>query len=417
MTIRQRLFIGNVMMILSPILLIGVTFLGFRSLFTDEQMPGGSSRDRVSVVSVHQSDALFDGIDVAHVASDGQLYRLETGGYVLVIADAYFSDFNPHSTMPFGWVLAFIYLATVVLLANLWLAKYISRKITTPLDALVKGVGEIKNGNLTHRLVYQGGDEFDVIFSDFNDMANELSNMVETRLTDEKNRKELIAGISHDLRTPITAIKMCVDGFKSDTLMTAEKQAKYVDIIGRKSNDLEHIIKQLFLFSKMDMGEFPLNLEVFEIGIEFDKMITDLVSDYGFSGIEVTVINELTDERVLIDKIQFKNVVQNVLSNSLKYAQRADVKVAIACQRLSEDFIEISLQDNGVGVPEEMLGKIFDVFYRGDDSRNGRIKGSGLGLAIASKIIARFGGQIDGKNSLNGGLEVTITLPIKEEST
>jgi len=358
MTIKRRLFIANIMMILSPIILIGLTFLGVRSFLIEGYVP-----------------------------------RASGGG------------------MPVGWILAFVYLVIVVSLANLLIATSISKKIMTPLNTLVKGVREIRNGNLQHRIEYHNDDEFDVVCSDFNEMATYLSEMVAKQIADEKSRKELIAGISHDLRTPLTSIKMCVDGFKGGPVLTPEKQEKYIDIIERKANDLEHIIKQLFLFSKLDMGEFPLKLEVVEFGIEVDKVIEDFAHDYGFAEINITMDNSLTDEQVLIDRVQFKNVIQNILSNSLKYANRPDVKVEVICESVNPDFITISLCDNGVGVPEEMLAKIFDVFYRGDDSRNGNIKGSGLGLAISAKTIERFGGWINAENAQDGGLNITITLP------
>ena len=413
MTIKRRLFLANVVMILSPILLVGLIFLSLRSFLIDEQVLRGS-RGSIPVINEQQRNTLFEGQSFEHLTEHASLYRLTTGDYVFVLTDDAFTELALSEGIPVAWLAIFIYLVAVVFLANLWIAKYISKKIMTPLNTLVEGVEEIKSGNLSHRIAYRGSDEFDLVCDNFNDMAVYLSEMVEKQLADEKSRKVLIAGISHDLRTPLTSIKMCVDGFKSGAVMNPEKQEKYVDIIGRKTSDLEYIIKQLFLFSKMDMGDFPLNLESVDMGCEIEGMIKNVIEDQAFSDFEISVTNALRDEHVLIDLVQFENVVQNILGNSVKYAKREDVKIDVLCEKVEPNVISISLQDNGVGVPEEMLDKIFDVFYRGDRSRNNRIKGSGLGLAISSKIIGRFGGKIRAKHVESGGLNVVITLPIQE---
>ena len=414
MTIRRRLFIANMMMILSPIILIGLVFLGFRSVLTDGQTVGGS-RNSIPVISASQSVELLAATNNEQVANNGQVYRLATGEYVLVINDANFANFMPNTDLPFAWVLAFIYLATVVLLANLWLAKYIARKITTPLDTLVKGVGEIKSGNLSHRITYEGNDEFDAVCTDFNEMANYLHEMVELQLADTASRKSLIAGISHDLRTPLTSIKMSVEGLKNEALLSPEKKARYVGIVERKTNDLEHIIKQLFLFSKMDMGEFPLHLERVETGTFLSKLVSDFQIDYSETGLDVKLVLPVADAPLLIDKVQFKNVVENILSNSLKYAGRADVQVEVICQLVDQKKVLIGVRDNGVGLDDVLLARVFDVFYRTDASRNDPSKGSGLGLAIAAKIVARFGGEIWAENVADGGLQINMALPIMED--
>ena len=121
----------------------------------------------------------------------------------------------------------------------------------------------------------------------------------------------------------------------------------------------------------------------------------------------------MQDVFVSIDTVQFKTVIQNVLNNSLKYGKKIGGCSEISCRKHS-DTVSIIIKDNGPGVPEQMLARIFDVFYRGDASRTSPGNGSGLGLAICSKIIQRLKGSIRAENAAEGGFSIIITLPIQE---
>jgi len=283
----------------------------------------------------------------------------------------------------------------------------------TPINTLANGVHEISNGNLTHRIQYNGGDEFDAVCTDFNEMAARLFDMVEQRQADENSRKELIAGISHDLRTPLTSVKAYLEGLRKGIATTPEMQEKYLNTIQEKTDDIEYIIKQLFMFAKIDIGEFPLNLEIVNIGSELTGIVDSFADEYKEMGLRVS-LEENTDGDVLIDSVQFKNIIQNILGNSVKYCNRNDAFAKIFCKSNDDSSVSITIKDNGPGVPDEMLTKMFDVFYRGDESRNNPDKGSGVGLAISSKIIKRFNGSIRAENVIDGGLAIIITLPIQK---
>jgi len=299
-------------------------------------------------------------------------------------------------------ILVFLFGLTV--LANTILARYITKKIMTPINTLAVGVREIASGNLSHRITYSAGDEFDPVCADFNEMAARLLDMVNAKLADENSRKELIAGISHDLRTPLTSVKAYIEGLRKGVATTPQMQEKYLDIIQSKTEDIEYIIKQLFMFSKIDIGEFPLNLEV----VDIDDILAKIVAEEPYQKVDV-FLDEGAGVNALIDVIQFKNIIQNILGNSAKYTNREAPRIKIVSKKMPDNSIEITITDNGPGVPEEMIPKIFDVFYRGDKSRSAT-KGSGLGLAISAKIINRHGGTIRAKNAPTGGLAIIINL-------
>jgi len=371
MTIKRRLFRSNILMIILPIVMTAILF------------------------SVLRFALVMTGVDeFAHAANERDLLDLDLRGN--------------RSHM---WVLLSLVLLGIIFATNYALTRRITRSIEVPIDALVSGVREIRDGNLTYRIDYQKGDEFDAVCADFNEMASRLLEMVHARQRDEQNRKELIAGISHDLRTPLTSIKAYIEGLQTGIATTPEMQAQYLATIQRKTEDIEYIISQLFLFSKMDIGEFPLHLETVDLGDELGKLVTGLADEYRGRGLAISLEKNAHGALVSIDPVQFRNVVQNVLDNCVKYCGREDARAELSCCA-DQDRVWITIRDNGPGVPNEMLPQLFDVFYRGDMSRHNPSQGSGLGLAISSKIIERLQGSITAENAAEGGLCITISLPL-----
>jgi signal transduction histidine kinase len=307
-------------------------------------------------------------------------------------------------------LIMFFFTLLLIILTNYALSKYVTKTIITSITILSDGVREISEGNLTYRIKYNKGDEFDAVCADFNEMASRLSKMVAERQKDEDSRKELIAGISHDLRTPLTSIKAYIEGLKKGVADTPEKREKYLDTIQSKTEDIEYIIAQLFLFSKMDIGEFPLNLEIVDIGKELEKIVAGLHDEYLENGLDVMIKENTEGLFASVDMVQFRNVLQNIIGNSNKYCKNEDACAEISCEKKSDNVV-ITIKDNGPGVPEAMLEKLFNVFYRSDVSRNNPSKGSGLGLAISAKIIERLNGSIDAENMPGGGLCIIIALP------
>lgn len=307
-------------------------------------------------------------------------------------------------------IAAFAVMIIIVFFSNRILTRFVFRSVVTPIDILSGGVHEIRDGNLNYRIQYENNDEFSEICSDFNEMAVRLYDMVNARQKDESSRRELIAGISHDLRTPLTSIKAYIEGLEKGVAATPEKQKKYLDTIISKTGEMEYIINQLFLFSKLDIGEFPFRLEKVDIGNELDRMVSGFADEYKEKGLSVSLDKNVSGIYVTIDTVQFHNIIHNVLGNSLKYGKTGQAEARLSC-RESGGHVLIKITDNGPGVPEDSLEKLFDVFYRGDSSRKDTDKGSGLGLAITKKIVERFEGEISAQNDGNGGLSVIITLP------
>ena len=225
------------------------------------------------------------------------------------------------------------------------------------------------------------------------------------------SRRELFAGISHDLRTPLTSIKAYVEGLEKGVASTPEARARYLDTIESKANDLEHIIEALFLFSKLDTGEFPYDIERADLSAVTADIAREAAAEYAARGLDITARADETPVWVNIDISQLRRVMINIFENSLKYKTSERGRLDVSVSREGETAV-LALTDDGPGVPRDAADKLFDMFYRLDLSRSDPSKGSGLGLAIAAKVIYRFGGAIEAKNAPPNGLSIVIKLPL-----
>ena len=308
---------------------------------------------------------------------------------------------------------------TIVAIINNLFAIRLTNKILKPLGPLSEGVKQIRNNNYAYRIDYQKDDEFRPVCEAFNEMAARLETSTAEKQKEEANRRELIAGISHDLRTPLTSIKGYLEGIETGVASTPEMRKEYFSIITRKTAELEHIIEQLFLFSKLDMDEFPLNMRNVDIVSSVSDIIEDTVSEYALRGLAIQIaampIAEMPNSAfVLADTMWLRSVIINIFENSVKYKTKEQGLMEVSAV-LENNFISFYFTDDGPGVQADTLSKLFDVFYRTDPSRNK--KGSGLGLAISAKIIERMGGSIHAQLPESGGLAIVIKMPLLSEET
>ena len=405
MTIKRRLFVSNILMLVIPIILTIIMSIGL--LFVFIGMTGNyeilsSKHDGMTKYVADEVDEL-----VANWTEDTKIETIKAD-----IIDFYIAaNKDPFENNFYIGLICFSIVIVVIYITNRILTQFVFRSIINPIDVLVYGVRQIHDGNLEYQIEYDEKDEFSGICQDFNEMAQRLSDIVKARLKDEANRKELIAGISHDLRTPLTSIKAYVEGIEKGVATTPVIQKKYIDIIKNKTTELECIINQLFMFSKVDVGEFPFNLEKLDLNEELRKFVEDISEEYEKNGLFVSC--DIGEEKayVNIDAQQFRNALRNISENSLKYKVKEQGKLEISTC-VNENNITIELKDDGPGVPKDAVGKLFDIFYRVDPSRNNDNSGSGLGLAIAARVLERLDGSIRAENVEKGGLLIAIMFPL-----
>ena len=245
-------------------------------------------------------------------------------------------------------------------------------------------------------------------------MAGRLRASVEQSRKEEESRKELLAGISHDIRSPLTAIRAYVEGLLDGVADTPEKQRAYLDTVQKKTVEIDQMVKKLFLFSKLDMGEYPYSPEHLNVSKEIEDFMLASQSEYMRRGLKI-VVNPIPPEVFIeADPTYFRSILTNLFDNSAKYRQNEVATVTVTGKVMGRDLL-LYVDDDGPGVPDEALEKLFDVFYRNDPSRKNPQQGSGLGLAIVLRSIEAMGGSIHAENLPGGGLRMALKIPLSEK--
>lgn len=303
-----------------------------------------------------------------------------------------------------------------IFISSVFISTKTSHSITKPLDLLRKGSQEIKNGNLDYKIYYRGkGDEFEHVCSDFDDMRLRLKKSVQLQMDAERQRKQLYAGISHDLRTPLTAIKGYVEGLRDGVASTPEMREKYLRTIYQKACDMDNLVDRLLLFTRLDSGKFPFKFEDVPFQKYLNRFLGQRREDYRALGLEIEFEDQLSgDEIVRMDVQEFNRVLSNILDNSVKYKSDANGVSRVTARTEGERLI-LTLHDNGRGVDQADLDDIFTDFFRTDRARKNTGSGSGLGLAICRHIITAHGGRIHAESE--SGLKIIMNLPFKREQT
>jgi signal transduction histidine kinase len=307
-------------------------------------------------------------------------------------------------------VLSFI-LIGVLVVTNMLLYRWITRSVVKPLDLLRDSAERIKEGNLQFKLELHSKDEIGQLNEAFENMRERLQQSVDLRLQDEESRKELISNISHDLRTPITSIKGYIEGIRDGVADTQEKMDKYVGIIYAKAVDLNKLVDELFLYSKLDLKQVKFSMEHVDIVRFLDDCIDELRYTLEDKGILIDWDGQRAGNavEVIADLEKLKRTVLNIIGNSLKYMNKTHKRLSVSL-RADSEWVTVEVRDNGMGIPSEAVPHIFERFYRAEPSRNVSTGGSGLGLAIARQIIEGHGGAIWVNSELGIGTSVFFTL-------
>ncbi|HWT26651.1 MAG TPA: HAMP domain-containing sensor histidine kinase [Mobilitalea sp.] len=300
----------------------------------------------------------------------------------------------------------------VILIISRFFTQMLVNNIMIPIRKLVDGAGRIEKGILEEPILYEGEDEFEMVCKSFNKMQESLKAGMEKNAAYEKARTDMVSGISHDLRTPLTSVKGYIKGLKDGVANTPEKQELYLDIAYKKACEMDVLLQKLFYFSKLETGNMP----IYPVRIDFVKFMNEFIYEnadyYKEKKLEISLSVQNDNHFVKIDKEQMSRVIANIIENSIKYKVHEWVNVAIEIAGNDDNEI-IIITDNGIGIPEEKLPHLFEQFYRADEARNSKNKGSGLGLFIAKYIAEQHGGSIIAEN--RGGLSIKIMLPKDKE--
>lgn len=292
-----------------------------------------------------------------------------------------------YTDMIVGIIVVLILTAAVLIL-------WIYRGVMGPLGKMQAAACKIREGNLDFVLEADTDDELGRLCQSLEDMRRRLQNNAEEKLRFDKESKELLSNISHDLKTPVTTIKGYAEGIMDGVADTPEKMERYIRTIYNKASEMDMLINELTLYTKIDTNRIPYNFNTLSVDGYFDDCAEDLSVELESRGVEFGYFNYVeADVKVIADAEQIKRVVHNIVNNSLKYMDKSKGKINLRVKDVG-DFVQVELEDNGRGIAAKDLANIFDRFYRTDVSRNSSKGGSGIGLSIVKKIIEEHGGKI-----------------------
>ena len=381
MKLKTRIIVGFIAVILLPLLLFSASLYGF-------------SRTQVKHVQESSSQAA----DSNEMVYDISLAQSSSSQVKLMAKDMILT--------------ATIILVFTALSVGLW----IYRSIAVPLVKLRKATQNIKEGNLDFVLEVEGKDEFSQLCQDFEEMRKRLKESTEEKILMDKENKELISNISHDLKTPITAVKGYVEGIMDGVADTPEKMDRYVRTIYNKTNEMDHLINELTFYSKIDTNRIPYTFSKLNVEDYFSDCAEELGLEMETKGIELVYANYVEkDVQVIADGEQIRRVIHNIVSNAIKYMEKPKGIIQLRVKDVG-DFIQVEIEDNGKGIAAKDLPYIFDRFYRTDVSRNSSKGGSGIGLSIVKKIMEDHGGKVWATSRLGIGTIMYFVLRKYQEN-
>ena len=253
----------------------------------------------------------------------------------------------------------FVAMVLILLFTAILLTRWLEGNFFDPIGKLNVAMNNIRDGNLDYRLKTTEEGEIGSLYNNYEEMRLRLKENAEEKLERERQNRELITNITHDLKTPITSIKGYVEGLIDGVANTPEKRERYLRTIYSKANDIE---------------ELGMDMESRGITLNYSNLVSP-------------------DTTIVADPEQLKKVINNIVGNSVKYMDKTEGKIDIRI--LDEhDSVRIEIEDNGMGIPAKDLPNIFDRFYRTDESRSSAQGGSGIGLSIVRKVIEDHGGYV-----------------------
>ena len=287
---------------------------------------------------------------------------------------------------------------------------WIYKRILVPLDKMRIATKKIADGNFDYELDEKDFVEIPFLYNDFEKMRIKLKENEEEKILSENAARELVSNISHDLKTPLTAIRGYVEGILDGVASSPQKVRDYLTTIYNKTNDMTKLIDELLYYSRVSGNEFSYNFEKTNVKEFFDDYVKDLYLELDTIRINFSYSANVDADTVIdIDREQIKRALNNIVANAVKYMDKEDPEIHFRVKE-TMDAINIRISDNGRGIDEKDLPHIFERFYRSDASRNTKLGGSGIGLSIVKKVIENHEGSVVAMSKSGVGTDMDIVL-------
>lgn len=290
-----------------------------------------------------------------------------------------------------------------------------TRPLEKAIHAITQETTRISEGHFEGIVPHKGPAEFQRLADQFNHMSGKLKESFGKLRSAETSRRELVANVSHDLRTPMASILAFVEALEDDVIQDKATFERYLRTIRLETGRLDALIQELFKLSQLDAGGTDFVPKPYHV----DQLLVDGLQSLAFQleGKQLKVTVDLPDylPPVTIMPQEMKRVLANILGNAIRYSPVGG-SITIKVEQMADPYLKLLIQDQGQGIEEKDADKIFDRFYRSDPSRTRVSGGAGLGLAIAKSIVQLHGGTIgmDSRAGLGEGNGSTFwfTIPV-----
>lgn len=381
-SVKRRIFVSNTLMILVTLILFFMVNIAVVKIYTESV----EHEFEASVTQVVDSDDLKDLI---------KDWTIKKNTFIsLFVADG------------INCVIGLVAISQVF-------TKNLSNHIMEPLDELCDGAARVKNNHLTQDISYTGDLEFERVCQSFNNMQKHILNEQEKNRKYEQARTDMIAGISHDLRTPLTAIKGSIKGVLDGVVSTPEMQKKFLNTAYKRSGEMDILLNQLFYLSKLETGNMPLEMKNINLTEYLEKYVTNKKEVLNSKKVELSLNIQNNKCNIMMDPEQMQRILDNLIENSMKYSGKTFIHIDITLVR-QQECISLIVSDDGIGIEEDKLQHVFEEFYRGDDSRNNK-EGNGLGLYIVKYLVEAMNGTVRAHNENGFVIEMEFPVIVCEE--
>ena len=283
------------------------------------------------------------------------------------------------------------------------------------LRALERAAGRLGEGDLSARAPQKGGDEIARVAAAFNRMAAELEARDNALRTSDALRRQMMADVSHELKTPLTAMRGYIETLRMpEVVLDADRRNRYFETIDRETRRLERIVKDLLDLARYEHGSVVLQPRLFDIERLFQNVVGRHEREAQTRGVAIRTHVEAHADQVVADPDRIEQAIENLVGNALRHTPPDGTIMLSATQ--ADGTATLSVSDTGAGISPEHLPHVFERFYKVDFARAAESTGSGLGLSITKAIVERHGGTI-GVTSQPGSTTFTIVLPQPAGST
>lgn len=272
-----------------------------------------------------------------------------------------------------------------------------------------RGVRQIADGDLSARVAVRGNDELTSIAASLNDMTGKIGQLMDREREAERTKNELITSVAHDLRTPLTSILGYMEFLSMDQKLDEETRKKYIHVVYQKAKRLQKLIEDLFSFTKLNYGKIAMKIGKVDIVMLLNQLLDDFYPSFADKNLEYEFA--CAENSILIDADGnlIARLFDNLINNAIKYGAEGKL-IRVEAEKEHEQVI-VRVINYGYVIPKQEQDKIFNKFYRVEQSRSEQTGGTGLGLAIVKNVVDMHRGKVSVKSSLDGTVfEVRLNI-------